>query len=261
MSHYKFTNGTTDAPDLAKMLDLRILRMRADAARDKFKGASNTGRYTTKNIVPYYKYCSPREVLTEYYRVVLPGGKEQEYRERKESMSEDPLKPEEMQRHISRIISLMFKLRKKQGKAEVDVLGPCPALAGVLPEDAQAPMPANKDTQAIKRDTLQPTDTGATEAENTLQQPPKSDAATSAMPSQAVNADSAVKALVASSSGGREQHEGVIDATANHHDWNLVEADETGYDSFAVEGVSESLDVETKDASQVEEGTDWDLCE
>ncbi|KAL8763943.1 MAG: hypothetical protein Q9184_000386 [Pyrenodesmia sp. 2 TL-2023] len=261
MSHHEYTNGTTGAPDLGKMLDLRILRTRAYKLRDKVQGASSTEMYTAKNIVRYYKYCSPREVLAEYYRVVLAGGTEQEYRERKESMNKDPLKPEEVQRHICRIISLMFKLRKKHEKADVELSGSCPASTRIRSEDAQAPMPASQDTRTIKGATLQPTDTGATEAEDTVQQSSKSHSASSAMSSQAIEADSAVEALEMSASGLGKLRRGMINVTTPHDSWDMIEATEEGYDGFAVEGVLESLVVEDKDVGQAEEAADWDLCE
>ncbi|KAL8918664.1 MAG: hypothetical protein Q9208_007225 [Pyrenodesmia sp. 3 TL-2023] len=261
MGHHKFTNGTTGSPDLGKMLDLRILRMRAHEVRDKFEGVPYTSRCTAKNVVPYYKYCSPREILAEYYRVVLPGRKEQDYHKREESMSEDPLKPEELERHICRIIGLMFKLRMKQVRADVEGSGPCPTSARVRSEDAPGPMPGNEETRTIKRERLHPTDTGATEAEDTLPQPSISHSATSTMPSQAAEADCAVGTLGASASGTGKLHHGVNDITALHDSWDMIEATEEGYDGFAVEGVLKSLAVEDKDVGQAEEASDWDLCE
>ncbi|KAI4174838.1 MAG: hypothetical protein LQ346_008180 [Caloplaca aetnensis] len=254
MDPLKFSNGTTDRPDLENMRDLRVPEKRGYEIRNKLYYASYSTRTNPKITAAYRRYCSIREVYNAFDRDRLPATERPEYQE-------EVLYYDGVQRHINRIVALMAKVRERSVTADAVVLASCPASARVRSEETQALVPADEDTRAVKRKTLQPTDRGATEEKDILPQPSSSDATTSVTPSQTLEDDSALKTLAVSASGVKKVRPGVIDNAALHdNSWDMVEAMAEDYDNFTADDVLVSPDVEDEDVDHGEETADWDLC-
>ncbi|KAL8898938.1 MAG: hypothetical protein Q9207_006452 [Kuettlingeria erythrocarpa] len=248
-----FSNGTTDRPNFENMSDLRVLEKRGYEVLNKSYKASYHTVTNPKITDACRRYCNFREVYKEFYRDQVPT-ECPEYQE-------EALCRVVVQRHVHRVGALMAKLRAKNRMADVKVSGSCPASARVGSEETQAPVPAAEDTRTVKRDILQPTDTWPTEEKEILPQPSKSDATTSATPSQAPEEDSALKTFAASASGIKELRQGIIDnAALRDNSWDMVEATAEDYDNFAVDGVLVSPNVENDNVDHGEETADWDLC-